>query len=145
MTTSLMQSPSPDDPPRDDRTARAPDQSGAIAQFDRRQMIAIARAMPDCTSAVLLAMYWIADVQSRLRGRRRAGQAIARVSARRLAQITGRHKRTIRNSLAKLRNGGAIEKVGGRPGLTAAYRVCLDVAASQAARRRRRPTGNEES
>jgi hypothetical protein len=135
--------PPPDNSAPDDQITLDPVQCGAIAQFRHRQMTAITRAMPDCTSAVLFAMCWVADVQSTLRGRRRAGQTIARVSASRLAQITGRHVRTIRNSLAKLQNRGAIEKAGNRPGVTAAYRLCLGVAATHSAHGRRPACGDE--
>ena len=93
------------------------------AMLDRDRAVELARLMPDAQSSVLLCLGWQAALQERLRRGPYAGQQVARLSASQLAEMTGRHLRTVRYALSRLKDTGIIEALRSGPGRTAIYRV----------------------
>lgn len=95
------------------------------ARFDRRQLEVLARAMPDAQSAVLLCLAWHAARQARLHRGEYAGQFVARVSARELAELIDRAIRTVRYALKALKQNGLIDSENRGPGKKGAFRVTM--------------------
>ena len=85
----------------------------------------LAASMPDLGSAVLLLLSWHACITLRMHRGVDAGKPVARVSARRMSEMTGRPIRNVRRVLATLQERGLITKVGREPGKTARYAVKL--------------------
>ena len=98
---------------------------GSFALLSRVDMAAIAHAMQDAQSAVLFCLAWHAVLQERMRRGELAGCKLARVSASRLAEITGRPIRTIRHALMRLKKKGTIVAEVSGPGKTSVYRLPL--------------------
>jgi hypothetical protein len=95
------------------------------ARIDRRRLVALAAAMPDCQSAVLACLAWQASLQERLARGPYAGQFVARLSGARLAKMTGRPLRTVRHALSRLTSAGVIRRVNTASGKTAVYALKL--------------------
>lgn len=96
-----------------------------FAIIDRSQMTSLARAMPDCQSAVLVCLAWHGAVQVKMKRGKFAGQQVARVSVSEIARLIGRPKRTVQHALAVLKDNGLVVKVMDRPGQTAVYHLKL--------------------
>lgn len=107
-----------------------------FARIDRRRMIALARSMPDCQSAVLACLVWQASLQERLVRGPLAGRFVARLSGTQLAEMTGRPLRTVRYSLRRLTAKGLIRREHPAPGKKAVYALGL------MAERQAGPTGD---
>jgi hypothetical protein len=91
--------------------------------LDRDQIVNLARVMPDAQSAVLLCLAWQAALQERLHHGPDAGQRVARLSGRQLAEMTGRSLRLVRYALSRLKLAGIIEPTSAGPGRKATYRI----------------------
>lgn len=96
-----------------------------FACFDEHQVEALAQAMPDAQSAVLLCLAWQAARQSRLRLGDHAGHFVARLSGRELAVMTGYALRTIRYALKALSRRALISLEEHGAGKKSAYRLNL--------------------
>jgi hypothetical protein len=108
-----------------DPPSRPPGPGQAFARVDRQRLVALARSMPDCQSAVLACLVWQAARQERLHRGRHAGQFVARLSGAQLAEMTHRPLRTVRHGLARLTRAGIIRREGAAPGRTAVYALNL--------------------
>jgi hypothetical protein len=104
----------------------APPRKQTYARVDRSRMVAVARLMPDCQSAVLACLMWQASRQERLVRGPLAGQFVARLSGAQLATMTGRRLRTIRHALRRLTDENVIRRVDAAAGRTAIYSLNLD-------------------
>lgn len=105
----------------------APARNQPFARVDRSRMVALARLMPDCQSAVLACLLWQASRQERLKRGPLAGQFVARLSGVQLATMTRRPLRTVRHALRRLTDEGVICRVAAAPGRTAIYALNLEI------------------
>jgi hypothetical protein len=96
--------------------------SRRYAMMDQDLMISLAKMMPDAQSAVLLCMVWTIARQQRLKRGPDAGSPVARLSARQLADMSGRPLRTVWHALRQLKNASLIAQEATEPGRKAAYR-----------------------
>jgi len=99
-----------------------------FARVDRSRMVALARRMPDCQSAILACLMWQASRQERLARGPLAGQFVARLSGSQLAKMVHRALRTVRHALSRLTDEGVIRRVTATPGRTAIYALHLELA-----------------
>jgi pyocin large subunit-like protein len=88
--------------------------------------------MTDAKSAVLLCVAWEAIWQERMALGERAGQAVARLSAVKLAELTGCRLQTVQRAISELKRIGVIEVVDESPGKTNVYRLTLNAETLQA-------------
>jgi hypothetical protein len=100
-------------------------QPNDTAELDYGRMLAMARAMPDASSAVLVVLWWHASYQTRLRNIQPGSPLIARMTPRQLAVATSRSTATIAACLQTLKQRGLIEVYRRPPGGDIAeYRIC---------------------
>jgi hypothetical protein len=83
----------------------------AYATLTKERLLRLARAMPDCQSAVLMVLVWHAIRNAKMKRGGLAGRTVASVSGGQLAGMTGRPLRTIRHALSKLLACHLISKV----------------------------------
>jgi len=102
--------------------------SQSFARVGRSRLVALARLMPDCQSAVLTCLLWMASRQERMRFGPYARRFLARLSGTQLAEMTGRPLRTIRHALSQLTKSGAIRREDMAPGKKAVYALDLPAA-----------------
>ncbi len=86
------------------------------AQLTRTTLTALARAMPDAQSAILVVLTWHALRNARLKFGPLAGRTAAGVSGEQLAEILDRPLRTVRHALTQLVVTGAVVKDPVLPG-----------------------------
>jgi hypothetical protein len=99
--------------------------SRPYALIYQNRIVALARAMRDCQSAVLACLTWHASRQERLKLGPLAGRFLARLSGAQLAEMAGRPLRTVRHALSRLSKSGVLRRDGGAPGRTAVYELNL--------------------
>lgn len=97
---------------------------GRFAVMHDNRVVELAHAMPDAQSAVLFCLTWQACHQERMKHGPHAGQFVARLSARQLADMTGRPQRTVRFALRRLRQRGIVRNLAG-VGAKAVHRLEL--------------------
>jgi hypothetical protein len=102
-----------------------------FAIIERDLVVALARAMPDAQSAVLLCLVWQASFQSHMKAGPLAGQFLARLSGPELAEMTARPIRTIRHALSRLRQARRIQKEQRGAGKKGVYSLGLDVTGAE--------------
>lgn len=95
----------------------------AFAVLERDQLVALARAMPDAQSAVLLCLVWQAALQVKLNFGPNAGRAVARLSGAELSEMTGCPLRTVRYALGKLKRAAVIFREPSAAGRKSTYRL----------------------
>jgi len=105
--------------------------AGGYAMISCERMAALAFAMPDSKSAVLFCLTWKAARQERMNLGQNAGQCVARISASKLASITGFSLRTVQWALAALKAAELIELDYEAPGRTNVYRLNLPPTSGQ--------------
>jgi hypothetical protein len=93
----------------------------AFARLGRDVLVAMARAMPDCQSAVLACVVWQAARQQLLRKGPLAGRFVGRLSGPQLVEMTGRPIRTVRHALRRLKESGRIKREATGVGRSAVY------------------------
>lgn len=98
-----------------------PPELGGYATLTRTRVVRLARAMPDCQSAVLLLLAWQATLHEKMRRGRLAGRTAASLSGAQLAAMTGRPLRTIRHALRRLSAGQLVSKEAGPSGRKNTY------------------------
>lgn len=81
----------------------------------------LARAMPDCQSAVLMALAWQALLHQRMHKGEFAGRAVASLSAGQLSKQTGRPIRTVKHALSRLSASGRVIKLSRGAGRKGCY------------------------
>jgi hypothetical protein len=86
-------------------------------------MVALARAMPDAQSAILLCMAWHVCLQQRMEYGPLAGQALAKLSGPQLTEMTGRPIRTVRHALRQLKQAKRIKNEQSAAGRKGVYRL----------------------
>jgi hypothetical protein len=85
------------------------------------QLVRLLQVLPDCESAILLAIGWLAAANQQADDGTFAGRPVARLSGVELARMTGRPLRTVRHALAVLTATGAIRNERTLKGRTAIY------------------------
>jgi len=95
----------------------------SFAILEREVVIALAKAMPDAQSAILLCLAWHACLQERMRNGPLAGEFVARLSGPQLAELTGRPIRTVRYALRKLKKAARIFNEQSAAGKKSIYRL----------------------
>lgn len=103
------------------------DDGETFAVLHRSRLLALAKVL-STSAAVLLCIEWQSALQERMTLGPLAGQRVSRISARSLAQITGKAMRTVRWALAELKRKKLIETVAAEPGKVAVYRVTAVVS-----------------
>lgn len=96
-----------------------------FALLTRPQAEALAQSMPDARSAILFALEWVATRKARMIKCAGPGCREARLSGVQLSAFTGRPIRTVRWSLARLKDMGLIVRKGGGVGRTSIYELRL--------------------
>lgn len=84
--------------------------SGGFATIPKDRVLRLARTMPDCQSAILVLLTWHATLNEKMTKGRCAGQTLASLSGKQLAEMTRRPLRTIRHSLRQLVSSHRIAK-----------------------------------
>ena len=102
-----------------------PPTPGGYATLTRDRVVRLARAMPDCQSAVLLLLTWQATLHEKMRRGRLAGRAAASLSGGQLGSMTARPLRTVRHALRRLSQNRVIAKEPGAAGRKNTYTLAL--------------------
>lgn len=97
----------------------------AFAILDRRELVSLARAMPDAQSAILLCLAWQAAYQSKMKLGPLAGLAVARLSGADLSEMTNRPIKTVRHAIRRLKEAAIVHSEPNAPGKKTTYRLNL--------------------
>jgi hypothetical protein len=102
--------------------------SGSYALLTKDRTVALARAMPDCQSAVLTCLAWQASLHERMHRGQFAGRPVASLSGNQLHEMTGRPLRSVWYALQRLSERHLVVK-STRPGRMTVYELpCLSVS-----------------
>lgn len=93
------------------------------AELDYGRMLAMARAMPDVSCAILLVLWWHASFQARLRNAEAGSPLIARITVEQLAVATGHPDETVTAWLETLKKRGLIELLRHRSDSIPEYQI----------------------
>lgn len=106
---------------------------GGYATFTKSRVVQLARATPDCQSAVLLLFAWQATLHQKMKRGPLAGLPMASLSGSQLAQMMNRPLRTVRHAIRQLTAKQLIRKTSS-PGRKNVYTVLMLDATSQSPR-----------
>ena len=102
--------------------------SSSYALLTKDRAVALARAMPDCQSAVLTCLAWQASLHERMHLGRFAGRTVASLSGKQLHEMTARPLRSVWYALQRLTERGLVVKTP-QPGHKTIYELpCLSVS-----------------